>query len=498
MNKSTTIVTEKEIAKMIDNRTSNSLQSQGVIDVIATNEKIELFGEVKMGSVDFINPATSKIKYEDNPLDICRLFTDTYAGKLRYVTDACAWFYYNGHVWIEDKGNLVTSQAVKRLVAYLIETGNLEHAKSLMSKGARDTLIKDSQDINPLSLSDFDKDPYLLNCQNITLNLQTGKAQEHNPNDFISKVANVNYDSAANCLRWDKFIFEIMCDDKELQEYLQIAKGYGISGETREECFFVDYGPRTRNGKGTLNESISYILGDYSKNIQPNSLARNNSSGSSPSPDIARLNGVRYVNASEPSSDMKLNSALVKQMTGGDTITARFLYKNSFQYKPQFTIYINTNHLPEINDDSIFASGRVKIIPFDRHFSDAEQDKGLKNYFREEMSKSAILNWLIKGYELYKTKGFSVPKRAEELVVEYRSKSDPLALYVEDRLVPSEDGNWQKTSIFHDDYIRWANNADYKLFTLKEFVGSLRQKNLLTRDRQKGHVIKGYLLKSVV
>jgi len=248
-------------------------------------------------------------------------------------------------------------------------------------------------------MEEFDADRYLLNCENGTLDLRTMQFRDHDPEDRLTKMAHVSYDPAATCTRFERYIDEIMSSDAERARFLQKALGYAVSGDTRHECMFFLYGETTRNGKGTLMESILRVMGDYGRAVRPETIAqKQNVNSQNPSEDIARLAGIRFANISEPSRGLVLNAAQVKSMTGNDTLNARFLNENSFDFQPQFKLYVNTNYLPVISDMTLFSSGRVLIIPFDRHFEEWEQDKTLKAAFSEPEAKSAILNWLLKGY----------------------------------------------------------------------------------------------------
>ncbi len=182
-----------------------------------------------------------------------------------------------------------------------------------------------------------------------------------------------------------------MNGDMDKARFLQKALGYSVSGDTRFECMFFLYGETTRNGKGTLMESILRVIGDYGRAVRPETIALKHSVNSqNPSEDIARLAGIRLANISESSRGLLLNAAQVKSMTGNDTLNDRFLHENSFDFQPQFKLYVNTNYLPVITDTTLFTSGRVLIIPFDRHFEEYEQDKGLKAEFRKPEVQSAI------------------------------------------------------------------------------------------------------------
>ena len=448
-------------------------------------------------SIVFVDPTKNLDRYSPDELGLGYLYADTFRPILKYVKDAKIWRYFDSRVWKDDIGNIYVRRCMKDLIAYLKSSEFFDYSKILSKLTKRESIIRDAQDVNPISLSAFDIDQLLYNCQNGTLDLRNGQFRKHNPADLISKVANVTYNPDAKCNRWDIFVREVMCEDDNLVAYLQKSLGYSLSGDTSQECLFVLYGPTTRNGKGTLSETIYHLHGDYSMTMQPDSLAQRKANGSAPSPDIARLAGVRFVNASELPDDMRINAARVKQLTGGDTFTTRFLYSNCFEFRPQFKIFINTNHLPEIGDDSLFSSGRLKLIPFDRHFEDKEQDRGLKSLFREDISKSAILNWLLEGHMRFKSEGLVLPAKAEELLKEYRISSDVVGLYIENVLVSCADDVKAriKTTVFHADFLTWCKTEGITQKPLKQFVSELRRKNILGRDRTIGNYIKGYRLR---
>jgi len=201
---------------------------------------------------------------------------------------------------------------------------------------------------------------------------------------------------------------------------MQKALGYARTGDASLECFFVLYGSTTRNGKTTLTETIANILGDYARTIQPQTFSRQSADGASPSPNIARLKGARLVNMPEPERGLELNIARIKQLTGGDTYTGRFLNENPIEFK----FFINTNHRPRTFDDTVFSSDRMKLVPFEKHFAEAEQDKWLKKFFQRNASRFAILNWLIEGYRLL---GAS-PQRVADATKAYRQEADSIGM----------------------------------------------------------------------
>jgi putative DNA primase/helicase len=339
-------------------------------------------------------------------------------------------------------------------------------------------MIADAASCWSVSILEFDKDPYLFNCLNCTLNLRDFSVHKHNPNDYLSKVANVDYDEKAECARWESFVSEIMRGDVDTAKFLQKALGYTLTGDTSEECFFILYGSTTRNGKGTMMETTLHMLGDYGRTAQPETVAQKQfASSGNPSEDIARLKGARFVNMSEPDKGLRLNSALVKQVTGGDSVTARFLHQNSFEYRPEYKLFINTNHLPRVTDDSIFASGRVKLIPFERHFSESEQDKGLKGLFKEVKNVSGIFNWFINGLRLIQAEGLEQPKAIRDATAQYREESDTVGLFIGECLVEIPDIKTPLKEI-HTTYEKWCNENGYSPINRQSLARELRRNGL--------------------
>jgi putative DNA primase/helicase len=246
---------------------------------------------------------------------------------------------------------------------------------------------------------------------------------------------------------------------------------------------FFDYGATTRNGKGTLNESILRVMGDYGCTSRPEMLSMKTSVNSgAPTEDVARLNGIHFNNISEPGKGLVLNAALVKTLTGNDTLNARFLHENSFDFRPQFKIYINTNYLPAINDMTLFSSGRVYIIPFERHFGEDEQDKTLKQEFAKFETQSAVLNWLIDGWMLLKSEGLEPPESVRAATESYRRESDKIGLFIEECLEPKQDAE-ERTSAIYSRYRGWCVENGYFTENTRNFRQALQSELRIERRR---------------
>jgi putative DNA primase/helicase len=198
-------------------------------------------------------------------------------------------------------------------------------------------------------------------------------------------------------------------------------------------------------------------MGDYGSTVRPETISmKQNISSQNPTEDIARLAGIRFANISEPSRGLLLNVAQVKSMTGNDTLNARFLHENSFDFRPQFKIYMNTNYLPVVTDMTLFSSGRIMIIPFERHFDENLQDKTLKHTFCEPVNQSAILNWLLEGHRELEREGLALPESVRFATDRYRHESDKVGLFIEDEMEPVLNAE-ERTSAVYDRYKKWCD-----------------------------------------
>ena len=306
--------------------------------------------------------------------------------------DSKCWMFYNGKYWEPDKEATKVSITLKIFTDALsryssmnnIESSYYREAlskniKKLGGKNKRDLILKDAISELPISNANLDSNKNLINLANGTFDLDTYTLWPHCSDDLISMVANVEFNQNASSERFIKFINEIFEGNSEKINYLQRVLGYSLTSSTKEDTMFILYGESTRNGKTTLIETLLEMFGDYGKQATPETFAIKKFADSrAASGDLARLRCARIVNSSELPKEMVLDSAKLKTLTGGDTITVRNLYTNEFEYKPEFKIFLTTNHLPQITDDTIWQSHRVNVISFNRHFSQEEQDKNLK------------------------------------------------------------------------------------------------------------------------
>lgn len=406
----------------------------------------------------------------------------------RPMSNGKDWVTYDGVRWSKDDSASVVEESAKAISrALLIYAGTCdsdrtkddvsEWANKWGRRANRKTYIQDAATVYPVSRSAFDTNPWLLNLNNGTLDLKTLKLHDHNPDDLITQIAPIDYRPELGiCEEWNTFISQIMEPSEEecphgdeldridagmfKAEFLQRFMGYCLSGDTKEESLLIMYGPTSRNGKSVCVESIRAVMGTYACSVNADTLlrAKFNRNSSGPSEDIARLAGIRMASVGEIPQGSQLDAARVKLLTGGDSLNARFLQENSFDFTPQFKLLFHTNHLPACSDNSVFDSGRVLVLPFSRHFEPGEQKKDLKRKIKEPEMQSMILNWLIEGYKMYVDngdKGLDPPEIVRNATLEYRKDNDKVSRFLDEKLTPKTNYKISSEKVYSE-YCVWC------------------------------------------
>ena len=455
-----------------------------------------------------LNVLRASERFQMNDRGSADLFATIFKNVSRYNPTKKDWMYYDKTRWTADTEGMRAKRNAKTLADVLVRysvTASLpddkrqsyiKYAAGMMNYRNRNVMITDAKDLNFFENIELDKDDFFLNCKNCVLDLSGDqpKALEHNADLLLSKICNASYNPVATCTLWEKTVNEIMQGDSSKIEYLQKMSGRFLTGDTSEEEFYIFFGATTRNGKSTITELLLYLLGDYATTISPESLAiKANKDSRTASPDIAKLAGTRLVVASEPPRRMLFDSSLVKTLTGRDSISARFLHENEFQFKPKFKLILNSNYLPVINDKTVFSSNRVKVIPFERHFAEKEQNKHLKEQLQQEID--GILNWCIEGLYMYRKEGLEPPEAVRTATHEYSEDSDKTGKFISECLVRSERNLAAKD--VYEKYSQWCNDCGLGIDGRTSFYEELKTKNLLSKTgtvagKTVKNVIKGY------
>ena len=446
--------------------------------------------------------------YETSDKGNARLFADIFKDKHRYCSTRKDFMLFDGKRWIDDLEGLSARKSAKELsdalirYAVTVDTDGkyLKAVTPLCNLRNRNNMLQDSRDLSYFTNEQLDVNDYILNVQNGTLDLSGDKPifMEHSPDMLLSKICNVNYEPGAKCEVWEKFINEIMQNDKSKIEYLQKIAGLSLTGNTSEETAFILYGSTTRNGKSTFCETLIHLLGDYALTMRPETLAtKQNTDSRQANGDVARLCGCRFVNASEPPKRMLFDTALLKSLLGRDSITARFLHQREFEFIPKFKLVINTNYLPVITDDTIFSSGRLNVVSFDRHFEPHEQDKHLKDKLRRKEELSGILNWCLEGLRLYRKDGLKAPEAVQKATNAYRADSDKIGNFINECLKKTDTNS--KAKEIYDCYVKWCSDNGYGIENKGNFFAEMKNKGLFATSgtvtgKTVKNVIKGYVI----
>ena len=414
------------------------------------------------------------------------LFSECYQNDTRFCPEAKSWYTYDGGKWVKDVGSLLVSAKIKEFVRlmslYCGEIVDEEKRKQYMTfvskmgdRRFRDRLMKDAADSMRIEATEFDRFPYLINCKNGTYDLEKMEFREHDWQDFLTMQTNFDYSvQDVRCERWEQFIKEVTQNDYDKADYLQRALGYSMIGTSKEECMFILHGKTTRNGKSTLLDAIQHLLGDYATVTPVELICKSDrqKNAEAPTSVLARLKGRRFVTMAESDTSGKLDEATIKQYTGGEDITAREMYQTAITFKPQFTMWLSCNDLPSVRDKSLFASDRVRVIEFNRHFTDAEQDKNLKDFFESQEAMKGIFTWLIAGYFKYKRFGLEMSEGMRSVVKQYEKDNDIVLQFLEEKCQKTTEGYTRAKSLY-DTYKIWCKSNGYYACSMKKFNAEL-------------------------
>ncbi|WDP92397.1 MAG: hypothetical protein HUN04_22810 [Desulfobacter sp.] len=378
------------------------------------------------------------------------------------------WLIWDDSRWAEDETDRVKQFAKKTVRKIYDEARHCEddnkrqniarHATSSEAKNKIDAMVSLATFELPARPNQFDKKRFLLNCENGTLDLRTGELQQHKKENYITKVAPVYFDDTATCPQWEEFLDRIMDHNQDLIKFLQRAVGYALTGDVGEQCLFLFWGSGA-NGKSTFLRTIGNLLGDYSQHTATETLLVKKK-GAIPN-DIARMKGSRFVTASESEKEHKLAENLIKQMTGDDIISARFLHQEWFEFEPEHKIFLGTNNKPIIKGNDYAIWRRIKLVPFKVCIPEKERDRDLINKLKDEYS--GILNWAIEGCLEWQRYGLGTPPEVTEATEEYRNEMDLLNDFIIDCCTEGRELHVPSKHLYMA-YAKWCeDNGEYQL-----------------------------------
>ena len=379
---------------------------------------------------------------------------------VRWDTARVAWRAWDRKRWATDGGlnvNRLAAEAVRmirheaavcpkpRADVTPDKAAGLALFKHALRSESRDRLaalleVAKAQPGIAVAANRWDVDPWLLNVANGTIDLRTGELRPHDRRDLLTKLAPVEYRPGLRDERWERFLQDATGGDAELIGFLQVVSGYTLTGDTSEEILLLVYGPEA-SGKTTFLEALRGVMGDYARTIQADLLAkrRDPHGAGNASPELAALAGARLAAGSEMEQGREIAEALAKNLTGGEPITARHLYAESFDFRPQFKLWLALNHCPKVSVDDGAIWRCILRIGFEHTVPAERRDKTLKPYLRDPNGGApAVLAWAVEGCLRWQREGLNVPAAVARSTEAYRAESDPLAPFFEDCLLFNE------------------------------------------------------------
>lgn len=405
-------------------------------------------------------------------------FFNAFGEVVRYSYAKKGWYFYDGRLWVYDQEGKVKKlsdkivENMKHEKIYISDDVDeekaqkdfLKHVKKTRNSTGKESMLKETQHLVPIQPHMFDKDLYLFNVPNGYINLKTGELHEHDKEKYFTKISPVEFTEKIDCPQWMKFLNQIFRGDKELIEYIQRAVGYSLSGDISEQVMFILFG-HGRNGKSVFLDIITELFGSYASNVQPQTLMAKHGA-SNASSDVARLNGARFLTTAEFGDGARMDEGLVKQMTGGDRLTAAFKYENEIEFTALFKLWMSTNYRPIIRgtDDGIWR--RLAIIPFTLKIPDNEVDYQLKNKLKGELK--GILNWAVEGFLKWQKDGLKEPQCVKDQRQEYRTEMDSVENFINEICV--RDSNKRtKAQTLYNAYREWARENNQYLMSSTKF-----------------------------
>jgi putative DNA primase/helicase len=379
------------------------------------------------------------------------------------------WALWGGHKWQRDVDAEIRRLAKATIRQRLLDAATVDNsderaklAKWAVTSESRtriEAMLYLAQAERPIADAGdrWDADPMLLGTPSGIADLRTGQLRPGRREDRITMNAAVPYEPDAACQRWEEFLSEVFNGDNDLIDFVWRAIGYSLTGATTEQCLFLCYGTGA-NGKSTLMQTLAYMLGDYGYTM-PFATLDFYQRSAIPN-DLAALVGRRFVCASETNDGTRLNESRVKNLTGCETITARFLHAEYFTFQPVGKFWLSFNHKPIVRDDSHAFWRRIRLIPFTQTFP---INQTLAADLRAEAS--GILAWCVRGCLAWQTEGLNPPAVVTEATEAYERDSDQFAGFVAEALNLDQADSGIQAQDFYGAYSHWADGHG---LTIKE------------------------------
>lgn len=421
--------------------------------------------------------------------DAAMTFSGQCEGNLRFSTTSNQWYHRKVQVFEPIAPAIV--QGIVGDFAAMAHRQVGEDARNTKSKSKINAITELSRGPLAVDASLIDSDRNLLGLSDgRILNLTTASILAPDEDAFVTKKLAAPFDPTAHSPIWLRFLDRIFEGNQNMIDFLQRAVGYSLSGEVTEQCLFIMIGSGA-NGKSTFINALRQMFGDYSGTTPMQTLTVMPFSNGQTN-DLAAMEGKRFIATSDGEAGQRLAEAKIKNMTGGDTISCRALYKDYREYDPMFKLWVATNDLPNVSgsDDAIWR--RIRVINFPVTIPESERDGSLSSVLAAEAS--GILNWALEGYRVWKSSGLMPPAEVTEATGKYRVENDLVGQFIEERCVQQPAARCTNKEL-HDAYGDWCEDNGHPPKQNNTFAKELKKKGFTPRRGQKGNGWAGISIK---
>ncbi|MFJ8955610.1 phage/plasmid primase, P4 family [Streptomyces sp. NPDC102381] len=410
-------------------------------------------------------------------------------GRIKYAP-GLGYFVWDGVTWVKSATRV--RQEIHAMGAALVLAGYTKEARGFTMTSKINNLLEELRSVPSVYVDaeEFDAKPHLLSFANGVVDLRTGKLRAHDKADMLTVSLPLDYDPNAQAPRWEQFLSEIFPDNPDLVGYIRRLTGYGITGNTSEQCFAVLWG-KGANGKSVFTETLTDVFGRITKTTPFATFEDKGNGGGIPN-DLAALRGSRLVMASEGESGKPMSEAVLKRVTGKDKVTARFLRQEFFSFTPTFLIMLATNHKPRFKSQDEGLWRRVKLIPFTRYFAPEERDYNLDRKLQAEAA--GIVAWAVRGAVEWYANGLRDPESISSATKEYRATSDALAGFFPGVLEEADESCVLPGADAYNSYRDWCEAEGLKsteVWSRKAFYGAMEERNVSKKKTRNGIALVG-------
>jgi putative DNA primase/helicase len=417
-------------------------------------------------------------------------FTARYGADLRYTAQWGRWSIWDGRIWKSDS-TLAVFDLARQICRFESSVCPNERMASRVASAATVAAVERlarADRRHAATVDQWDAGPWLLNTPGGVVELQSGRLTPAARENYMTKITAVA--PAGSCPLWLRFLSRITNGNQDLQDFMQRICGYALTGTTREHALFFLYGTGA-NGKSVFLNTVAGVLGDYAKTSPVNTFI--DAKIERHPTDLASLQGARLVTAIETEDGRRWAESKLKALTGGDTISARFMRQDYFEFKPQFKLLIAGNHKPGLRTVDEAMRRRFNLLPFTETIPSSERDPELATTLRNEWG--GILQWMVEGCLAWQADGLCAPKIVVDATEDYLAAEDVFGQWLEDRCTTERANAFGSSTLLFEDWRIWAESKGEFVGKQKSFSETLAARGFEPARTNAGRGFRGISLR---